>query len=92
MNTYLFSLIIGFCSPVECQEFIIATGLSENACNEAAILAEGLYSPIPSRALYSHYMHTFGADKVQGYPNIEAAEIKCTYEAHYTVDKVDAGV
>lgn len=80
MENILFSLIIGFCSPVECQEFVIGHSLTEQECTSAAVLAEGLYQPIGNDILYKHYSDVYASELVNGYPSITHREIKCTVD------------
>jgi len=80
MQTYLFSLIVSFCSPVECQEFVIDHSLTQQDCIQAVHMAEGLYDPIPIRVLYKHYADKWAAEVVNGYPKIVDREIKCTVD------------
>lgn len=80
MESVLFALVLGFCSPVECQEFVLGTSMTEDDCHKMAMLADGLYEPIPNRVLYSHYRDSMGADNIRGYPDIVDSEIKCVME------------
>ena len=80
MEAFLFSLVVSFCSPVVCEEFVVDTSLTENDCTQAANLAESLYINIDNRVLYSHYADSYGAEYIDGYPEIVDREIKCTVE------------
>lgn len=80
MEAFLFSLVINFCSPVVCEEYIVDHSLTERDCTQAAKLAEGLYMNINNRVLYSHYANSYGAEYIDGYPEIVDREIKCTVE------------
>lgn len=80
MEQFLFALVLEFCSPKACEEYVIDSHLTESDCLDGEKIAKALYQNIPNRVLYTHYADSYGAVYLEGYPNISDKEIQCKME------------
>lgn len=76
----LFALVLEFCSPVVCEEYVIDSKITQQECANAQQLANALYAPIPTRVLYTHYADKYGAEYMDGYKDIDYKNLSCKIE------------